>query len=175
MKKQKLASLLFFALFFTAVQNGAVTPTLAEEKHEGHDHETESKKHEGHDHAAEGKKHKHDHSKEGANEHAKHHPKAANGGVVLEIDEYHGELVLNDGKIKLFLSDHDGKDVATKGFTAIAMILSAQGKQGPLKLLSVDEKYLQSSDSISNVNGARVIITLTDPHGHSSQVRYKMP
>lgn len=165
MEKQILASKLFLTLLFAAMLGGSITPTFAKDNHEGHDHATESKKHD----------HDHDHSKEGTEKHAKHHPKAAHGGVVLEMDEYHGELVLNEQKIKLFLSNHDGKEVATKGFTAVVMILSAQGKQGPLKLQSVDGKLLQSTDPISNIKGARVIITLTDPHGHSSQVRYQMP
>lgn len=153
-----------------ALFTGAIikTPSLhAQDKHEGHNHDEEDKKHD-HDSS-------HDHGKENTDAHEKHHPKPMNGGVILEINEYHGELVLTDGKIKLFLSNHDGKNIATKDFTAIAMVLSAQGRQGPIKLQSVNDEYLQSSDLISDVNGARVIITLTDPHGHSAQARYQMP
>ena len=55
------------------------------------------------------------------------------------------------------------------------MILSAQGRQGPFKLQGIDENFLQSSEPIAEVDGVRVVITLTDPHGHSSQARHQMP
>jgi Ni/Co efflux regulator RcnB len=175
--RKKMSVKYLTSLISAVLLTGAVvaSPSLkAQENHKGHNHAEE-----GHNHADEGKKHghddSHDHGKENAASHKEHHPKPVNGGVILEINEYHGELVLTDGKIKLFLSNHDGKNIETKGFKAIAMVLSAQGRQGPFKLLSVNDEFLISSDPISDVNGARVIITLTDPHGHSAQARYQMP
>lgn len=150
--------------FFVLAGATATIPTLhAQDGHKGHNHK------------AGAHNDKHDHANEDATSHKDHHPKPEHGGVVLEIGEHHGELVLSDGKIQLFLSNHDGKHIAPKGFRAVAMVLSGKERQGPLELQSVEDNFLQSAAPVSQVKGARVVITLTDPHGHSSQARYQMP
>ena len=163
MRTKSVTGFAFVAFFAFAGATVSISSLQAQDGHEGHSHE------------AEGHKDKHDHSNENAAAHKDHHPEPKNGGVVLEFGEHHGELVLTDGKIQLFLSDHDGKSIAPKGFSAVAMILSAQGRQGPFKLQGIDENFLQSSEPIAEVDGVRVVITLTDPHGHSSQARHQMP
>ena len=163
MRTKYVTGFAFVAFFAFAGATVSISSLQAQDGHEGHSHD------------AEGHKDKHDHANENAAAHKDHHPEPKNGGVVLEIGEHHGELVLTDGKIQLFLSNHDGEKIAPNGFSAVAMVLSAQGRQGPLKLQSVEEKYLQSSEPVAEVDGARVVITLTDPHGHSSQARYQMP
>ena len=134
------------------------------DEHKGHKH------HEGHKDAA-----GHDHGHESASAHAKHHPDPSHGGVVLEIGEHHGELVVKDGKVALFLSDHDGKAVAAKGFSAMAIILTSQGRVGPLKMVAKTPASLEAPVSAGGLAGARIIITLKDPHGHMTQARYQMP
>jgi hypothetical protein len=135
---------------------------------DGHGHDKKMGDHDGH-----GDKH-HDGKHETAADHAKHQPKAAHGGVVLEINDHHGELVFADGKIALYMSDHDGHEAPAKGFTATAMILSTQGRQGPIKLVDAGGNKLQSTKDVTAASGARVILTLKDPHGHMVQTRYQM-
>lgn len=135
----------------------------------GHDH---GKVHKADDHKdADG----HDHGHENAAEHAKHHPKPSHGGVVLEMDEHHGELVIKDGMMSLYMSDHDGKPASAKDFSATAMILTATGRQGPVNLAPSDGNKLTSADKIKTGAGTRIIITLKDPHGHMTQARHQMP
>ncbi len=137
---------------------------------DGHKHDA-MKEGDGHAH---GDKH-HDGGHEKAKDHAKHHPEPAHGGVVLELDDHHGELVVADGKLALFMSDHDGHKTSAKGFSATAMIITAQGRHGPLTLASVGDNKLETAMPAKVGPGARVIITLKDPHGHMSQARYQMP
>lgn len=162
-----------------ALYAGSTVTAMAEGDHmkgDGHDH-AKSEGHmkgDGHDHGkmdADG----HNHGGENAAAHAKHHPKPAHGGVVLELDEHHGELVVKDGKIALYLSNHDGKMEPAKGFSATAMVLTAQGRQGPVTLAAAGDNKLESTTPVTAGAGARVIITLKDPHGHMTQGRYQMP
>ena len=188
----KLSSVALLASLYTS----GITLAQAEDGHnhgaghshgDGHNHKDE-KKHDhgkghsdgdGHDHDKHGShdghgdKH-HDGAHESAADHAKHHPKPAHGGVVLEIKDHHGELVFADGKIALYMSDHDGHKAPAKGFSATAMILSTQGRQGPIKLVDAGDNKLQSTKDVTAASGARVILTLKDPHGHMVQTRYQM-
>jgi len=107
--------------------------------------------------------------------HAAHHPKAAHGGVVLEIKDHHGELVAKYGKITLYMSDHDGHAAPAKGFSATAMVLGSQGRQGPIKLTATTDNKLESSVPVKATSGSRIAITLKDPHGHMAQAGYQMP
>ncbi len=132
------------------------------EKHMGQDGHKEGDKHHGGGHEAKGK-------------HAKHHPKAKHGGVVLEIEKHHAELVAKEGKITLYLSDHDGHAAPAKGFSATAMVLGAQGRQGPIKLDATGDNKLESTEPVKTAPGSRIIISLKDPHGHMVQTRYQMP
>lgn len=136
--------------------------------HKGHE---KHMKHEGH---KDGDKH-HGGGHEAKGEHAMHHPKAAHGGVVLEIEGHHAELVAKEGKITLYISDHDGHAAPAKGFSATAMVLGAQGRQGPIKLSAMGDNKLESTKAVKTTPGSRIIITLKDPHGHMSQARYQMP
>ena len=63
---------------------------------EGHDHGKMDGH--GHDHGKMGDD-GHGHGSESAADHAKHHPKPSHGGVVLELADHHGELVVKDGKL----------------------------------------------------------------------------
>ncbi|MCF6198757.1 MAG: hypothetical protein L3J67_05075 [Hyphomicrobiaceae bacterium] len=140
------------------------------DKHQGHKgHQGEQKGHKGH-----GDQH-HGDAHEAKADHATHHPKAAHGGVVLEIDKHHGELVAKDGKITLYISDHDGHAATGKDFSATAMVLGAQGRQGPIKLAATTDNKLESSVPVKTEPGSRIVITLKDPHGHMAQARYQMP
>jgi len=159
------------------------SPTI--QAHEDHDHKAGHSHNDGHkhmedshkmhgEHGEHGDKH-HDGDHEKAGEHAKHHPKPAHGGVVLEIHDHHGELVAKEGKIALYMSDHDGHAAPAKGFSATAMVLGAQGRQGPITLAPAGDNKLESTSPVKTPAGARIIITLKDPHGHMTQARYQMP
>ena len=166
-KMFKLASLAFAA----ALSIGAANMAMASD---GHDHgkghsDGDGHKHDGH------MKDKHDHGSEGAADHAKHHPDPSHGGVVLELDKHHGELVVKDGMIALYLTNHDGKAEPAKGFEGTAMILTSQGRHGPLRLADSGSNKLQAAAPVAVGSGARVIVTLKDPHGHTTQARYQMP
>ncbi len=168
----KLASLAFVA----ALSLGVANMVWAAEGHDhgtghsdGDGHKHDSHKHDGH------MKDDHDHGSESAADHAKHHPKPSHGGVVLELDDHHGELVVKDGKLALYLTNHDGKAEPAKGFEGTAMILTSQGRHGPLTLADAGGNKLEAAAPVALGSGARVSVTLKDPHGHTTQARYQMP
>lgn len=164
------------AFYFAAPHN--LTATKIAMAADGHDHGKGHSDGDGHKHddkhMSHGDKH-HDGGHETAKTHAKHHPKPSHGGVVLELGEHHGELVVSEGKLALYLSDHDGHKAPAKGFSATAMILTAQGRHGPLALALSGDNRLEANTSATIGSGARVVLTLKDPHGHMTQARYQMP
>lgn len=110
----------------------------------------------------------HDHKGHGGDDVKAHH-----GGLVQELGDRHAELVISDGKIAVFLSDHDGKDVAVTGFKAEALVLAGSQRQGPYTLAAAGDAKLQG-DVPAPAKGAHVIVTLTDPSGKATQARYEI-
>lgn len=82
--------------------------------------------HEGHDHSQS----KHDHA-------------PAAGGIVAEVGTYDVELIAGDGKLKLLVKDHDGKDAATDGFKASVVVLAGSERQGPFELAGTGGNTLE--------------------------------
>ena len=102
------------------------------------------------------------------------HPKAKHGGIMDDIGEYHAELLIKDGKIAIFLSDHDGKEAVADGFKATVLITAGSKREGPFQLTAAGGNKLEGAGPAPTAAGARAIVTLTDKAGKSVQERYEL-
>lgn len=137
--------LLISALLFGGAVAFAAAPTLAQQKK--------------HDHGAAGHKH--------------NHPTAQHGGILEDVGEYHVELVVKDGKITLYLRDHEAKDAASEGFKASVLLTAGQQRVGPVELAPVNPNKLEGPVP-AIPGGATAILTLTDKSGAAAQGRFKL-
>lgn len=117
--------------------------------------QTGGDKHEGHDHAKGG-----------------HDLDAHHGGLVQEFGDRHGELVIDGGKLLLFLADHDGKHLAPAGFKAEALVLAGSERRGPYALAPAEEGL--KGEAPAPGKGSKVVVTLTDPSGKATQARFEI-
>ena len=113
---------------------------------------------------------KHDH---GAAGHKHNHPTAQHGGILEDVGEYHVELVAKDGKITLYLRDHEAKDVAVDGFKASVLLTAGQQRVGPIEVKPAGANKMEGA-AATVPPGATAILTLTDKGGTAAQGRFKL-
>jgi len=137
--------LLTSALLIGSALAFAAVPTLAQQKK--------------HDHGAAGHKH--------------NHPTAQHGGILEDVGEFHVEMVVKDGKITLYLRDHEAKDAATDGFKASVLLTAGSQRVGPVELKPAGTNKIEGP--VATVPpGATAIVTLTDKGGVAAQGRFKL-
>lgn len=105
-------------------------------------------------------------------DHKHNHPTAQHGGILEDVGEYHVELVVKDGKITLYLRDHEAKDAASEGFKASVLLTAGQQRVGPIELAPVAPNKLEGAAAVPA--GATAILTLTDKGGTAAQGRFKL-
>ena len=113
---------------------------------------------------------KHD---DGAAGHKHNHPTAQHGGILEDVGEFHVEIVIKDGKITLYLRDHDAKENPTQGFKAIVLITAGSQRVGPVEITPSGGNKMEGSVA-AIPTGATAILTLTDKSGVSAQGRFKL-
>ncbi len=111
---------------------------------------------------------KHDHAG-----HKHNHPTAQHGGILEDVGEYHVEMLVKDGKITLFLRDHDAKDAPSEGFKASVLLTAGSQRVGPVELAPVAPNKLEGPVATVPA-GATAILTLTDKAGAAAQGRFKL-
>ena len=117
---------------------------------------------------AQQKKHGHGHA-----DHKHNHPTAQHGGILEDVGEYHVELVVKDGKITLYLRDHEAKDAATEGFKASVLLTAGQQRIGPIEVTPAGANKMEGP-AATVPPGATAILTLTDKSGTAAQGRFKL-
>lgn len=105
-------------------------------------------------------------------DHKHNHPTAQHGGILEDVGEFHVELVVKDGKITLYLRDHEAKDAATEGFKASVLLTAGSQRLGPVELAPVAPNKLEGTVAVPS--GATAIVTLTDKSGVAAQGRFKL-
>lgn len=113
---------------------------------------------------------KHDHGGPG---HKHNHPTAQHGGILEDVGEFHVEMVVKDGKITLYLRDHEAKDAATEGFKASVLLTAGSQRVGPVELAPIAPNKLEGPTAAVPL-GATAILTLTDKAGVAAQGRFKL-
>ena len=106
-------------------------------------------------------------------EHKHTHPTAQHGGILEDVGEYHVEMVVKEGKITLYLRDHDAKDVVPEGFKASVLVTAGSQRLGPFEFKPVAANTLEVA-APGIPAGATGILTLTDKGGTAAQGRFKL-
>ena len=108
----------------------------------------------------------------GHGDHKHTHPTAQHGGILEDVGEFHVELVAKDGKITLYVRDHDAKDAATDGLKASVLVTAGSQRIGPVEVKSAGGNKMEGASAVPA--GATAILTLTDKDGKTAQGRFKL-
>jgi methionine-rich copper-binding protein CopC len=100
--------------------------------------------------------------------------KGPNGGQVADASGHHVEFVLAPEALTFFLSDETGKEIASAGAKAKALIQDA-GKTTPLELSPAEPNKLTAKLDAPLSAGAKVVVTAVMADGHKVQARFVAP
>lgn len=109
----------------------------------------------------------HDHDSH-AHDHAPKH-----GGIVEHSSHHHWELVAEDGALRLYVTNAQGKPEAVDGAKGTATVLS-QGKTEQITLEPAGENRLEGSGGFKAGKGTTVVVTLTLPDHEAEQARFRL-
>lgn len=107
-----------------------------------------------------------------AAQHAHGNQKGPNGGQMEDVAGVHLELLTSGQSITLNVFDEANKPVATKGFTASALVTAGSERES-LSLAPHGENALKGEAKKPIVVGSTISITLRTAAGNSGQVRFK--
>ena len=100
--------------------------------------------------------------------------KGPNGGQVADAAGHHIEFVPSPKELTFYLTDESGKDIASAGTKAKALVQDAT-KTTPVELSAEIPNKLTAKLSAPLVAGAKVVVTAVMADGHSLQARYVVP
>ena len=106
-------------------------------------------------------------------QHAHGEQKGPNGGIMEDVAGVHAELITSGNTLTLNIIDEGGKPVATKGFTASALIVNGADRE-TLTLVPSGENALKGDAKKAIAKGASVSVTLKTSAGKSGQARFKI-
>lgn len=101
-----------------------------------------------------------------------HGAKGPNGGMMEDVAGVHAELVTSGNTITVNVLDEGGKPVATKGFTASALVIRGADRE-PVQLAPASESSLKGEAKMPIEGSATVLVTLKTAAGKSGQARFK--
>ena len=94
-----------------------------------------------------------------------------NGGMVVTADGHPIEFLSNDREIVFFVSDEDGKPMATAGLRARAVVQDA-GKTANVTLAPATPNKLVGTLAAPLSKGAKIVMS-TKVHEHNLQARFE--
>jgi hypothetical protein len=100
-----------------------------------------------------------------------HGAKGPNGGQMEDVAGVHAELMTEGNKITINVFDEGNKPIATKGFTASALV-SRGSERETIALVPAGEATL-TGEAKKPVAGAAITVTLKTAAGKSGQARFK--
>ncbi len=101
-----------------------------------------------------------------------HGDKGPNGGPMEDVAGVHAELLTSGNTITINVFDEGNKPIATKGFTAAALVV--RGSQRETVALAPEGVNALKGTAKGPVAGAVVTVTLKTAAGKSGQARYKL-
>lgn len=92
------------------------------------------------------------------------------GGQVRMAGPYHYELVVGEGVLQVYLTDHAGQRVPSQGVHGNAVVLR-NGKVS-IPLTSAGEHHLEGRGEFASGPDMKVVVSLTFPDGNAWQARF---
>ncbi len=102
-----------------------------------------------------------------------HGSKGPNGGLMEDVAGVHAELITSGNTVTINIYDEGNKPVATKGFTASALVVNGADRE-TLTLAPSTENSLKGDAKKPVGKGASISVTLKTAAGKSGQARFKM-
>ena len=96
--------------------------------------------------------------------------KGPNGGIVVKADDHPIEFVLRGQEIVFYVSDHDGKPLATKGIQARAVIQD-KGKTTTVTLAPAEPNMFVGKLAAPIGSKVRIVFS-SRMHDHALQARF---
>jgi nitrogen fixation protein FixH len=106
-------------------------------------------------------------------QHAHGAQKGPNGGIMEDVAGVHAELVASGNTVTINVFDEGNKPVATKGFTASALIVNGADRE-TVTLVPSGENALKADAKKPVGKGATVSVTVKTAAGKSGQARFKL-
>jgi hypothetical protein len=100
-----------------------------------------------------------------------HGDKGPNGGPMEDVAGVHAELLTSGNTITINIFDAGNKPVATKGFSASALVVRGSARE-TVKLVPSGENALRG-DTKAPIAGASISVTLKTSAGKSGQAKYR--
>lgn len=96
---------------------------------------------------------------------------ASHGGQLRMAGIYHYELVVKDNEVTVYLTDHAGAKLDSKGATGTATVLSGKAKAS-VKLQSAGDNVLKGAGKFSLSPDMKVVVSITLPGQAAEQARF---
>jgi hypothetical protein len=100
-----------------------------------------------------------------------HGAKGPNGGQMEDVAGVHAELMTAGNTITINIFDEGNKPIATKGFTASALV--SRGPERETVALVPSGEAMLTGEAKKPVAGAAITVTLKTAAGKSGQARFK--
>jgi hypothetical protein len=104
----------------------------------------------------------------------KHGEKGPNGGPMEDVAGVHAEMIVSGKTLTLNIMDEDNKPLATKGYSASALIVGS-GARETLTLAPSGETALKGDAKAPIAKGAAITVTLKTAAAKSGQAKFKAP
>lgn len=92
------------------------------------------------------------------------------GGQLRMAGPYHFELVVGEGQLRVYLSDHADAPVPSQGVSGSAVVLS--GAKSTIALAPAGDNLLQGAGAFAPGPEMKVVVSLTFPDGKAWQARF---
>lgn len=97
--------------------------------------------------------------------------KGKNGGQQVDAGNYHVEAVVKGNTIDVFITGHDEKPVATKGFKGTAVLI-VKGKPAQITLAPRGENILTGTSPVDLAAPIRGAVQITNAEGQTFQAKF---
>jgi hypothetical protein len=92
------------------------------------------------------------------------------GGQVRMTGPYHYELVVGEGVLRVYLTDHADQPVSSQGVNGNAVVL--RGGKATVPLTPAGEHHLEGQGAFPSGPDMKVVVSLTFPDGNAWQARF---
>jgi hypothetical protein len=95
---------------------------------------------------------------------------SAHGGQVRMAGPYHYELVVGEGTLQVYLTDHADQPLSSQGVSGNAVVL--HGGKATIPLTPAGEHHLEGQGDFESGSDMKVVISLTFPDRNAWQARF---
>lgn len=95
---------------------------------------------------------------------------SSHGGQVRMTGPYHYELVVGEGVLQVYLTDHADQPLSSQGISGTAVVL--RGGKVSVPLTPAGEYHPEGQGDFESGPDMKVVVSLTFPDGNARQARF---